>query len=117
MLDPKNRANKDVYQKVEAGRFKKCNGIVMNSIVRIHRNNWFDYDELKDGLQAYNLDDYEIYDALDYLESRKYIEVRESETREPVRLSDFELDEIEFKLSADGQLVGRAIKTDDGIDM
>ena len=102
---------------VSASTFTRTNGVVMRTIIMLFNIRWFKASELKAALANRDVEESDIYEALDYFEGQKYIEVREIATKEAVRLSDFYIDDVEFKLAPQGKLVALSIKKDDGIDL
>ena len=56
-------------------------------------------------------------DSIDYFEDRKYVEVRDRETKEVMRSADLDISDIEIRLTADGKLLGYQLISDDGIDL
>lgn len=117
VLDPNKREREEVYHQVQAKRFQNSNGIVVRTVSRMFKTRFFRFDELKVALSSYGLSEIEIYDALDYMEGKKYIEVREVSTKRNVRLSDMDVEDVEFKLTSEGTLVALSIISDPGIEI
>ena len=116
-LDPNKREREEVYHQVQAKRFITTNGIVLRTVGRMFKTRFFRFDELKVALSSYGLGEIEIYDSMDYLEGKKYIEVREVSTKRNVRLPDMEVAEVEFKLTSEGTLVALSIISDPGVEI
>ncbi len=108
---------KKAIEQMTANEFKRINGVVMRMIVLLFKVKWFRFDDLVIALTANKLSREEIYEALDYFESQEYIEVRELEGRQEVRLSDMDIEDVEIKLTGEGKKVAYSIRTDDGIDL
>lgn len=108
---------KKAMGQMTANEFKTINGTVMRMIILLFKIRWFTFREIETALMANKYDREDIYEALDYFESQGYIEVREIEGRQAVRLSDMDTDEIEMKLTGEGKKVAYSIKTDEGIDL
>jgi len=68
-------------------------------------------------LGAYHLDTNEICTCLDYFTDRNYIKSRCIEGKNEALISDYNLEELEFKLAADGRLVIMSYKQDAGIEV
>lgn len=102
---------------ISAADFKRTNGIVMRTIANVFSTRFFETYELEAALNSRNIDNVEINESLDYLEGKKYIEVRHIETKAPVRLCDMDKEDVEIKLSSEGKLIVLSIKQDDGIDI
>jgi hypothetical protein len=112
-----NMMKRKAIGQMTASEFKTINGTVMRMIILLFKTRWFTFREIITALTVNKYDKEEIYEALDYFESQGYIEVRDIEGRQEVRLSDMDEDEIEMKLTGEGKKVAYSIKTDDGIDL
>lgn len=109
---------KNDLQRDEGLDFCKNNGIVMRNIITLFRRGWFKYRDLLTSLDAYNLTREDVIDAVLYFDDREYIEGRDAKTRDTVRVCDAEdIQDLEFRLRADGVLIGKSILEDAGIDL
>ena len=102
---------------IDSVKFKSNNGVVLRTVARLFSNKWFKGAELQLALQAYNLDSNEICTCLDYFTDREYIKSRAVEGKGEAFISDCNLEELEFKLAADGRLVIMSYKQDAGIEV
>lgn len=112
-----DQVKRRAVDQVTASTFTRVNGLIMRTIIMLFNIRWFKASELKAAMANRDVGEDDICEALDYFEGQKYIEVREIATKEAVRLSDFYIDDVEFKLAPQGKLVALSIKKDDGIDL
>ena len=62
-------------------------------------------------------EDNDMHFSLDYLQQCGLIAVREIESKEPVEINDFDLDEVEARLTADGIKLLMCRKKDELIEI
>lgn len=107
----------DELANMEAEEFRKNNGTVIRTVMAAFKRGWFGIKDLTSTLSAYRLSLDDVMDSIDYFEDRKYVEVRDRETKEVMRSADLDISDIEIRLTADGKLLGYQLISDDGIDL
>lgn len=102
----------------EAKEFLRKNGVVMRIMLTLFPRGFFNIEELLGALAAYkdmSIDD--VLASIDYFADKGYIDVRHIETRETVLACDYDADEIEMRVRAEGVLIGKNIIEDIGIEL
>ena len=108
---------KNEMKNEEAKEFCENNGVVLRTMVTFFKRGFFRMRDLLNTLTDYNMSRDDVYFAVDYLEDRGYLDIRDAETKTHVRSCDAEdIDEIEMRLTADGKLLFYKITNDDGVD-
>lgn len=91
---------KKIMDEIAAKDFSELNGAVMRTIGTVFNSRWFKASDL---LVAFkDKDETDIYFSLDYLQQGGFIAVRSIESKEAVEIYDFDLDEVEVRLTNDG---------------
>lgn len=109
---------KNEIKEMDAEEFRKNNGIVLRAVIMQQPIGRFTFRQLCDMLSAYSsmtMDD--IRECVDYLEDRGYIETVDGDGFN-MKLCDFD-DEFDalLRLTAEGRLIGKGIKSDEAIDL
>lgn len=107
----------ELMDRVEAREFKKNNGIIMRTINLIFKTKWFKASELVAAVSGYGMQEGEVFDSLDYLEGKKFIQARDIASGRVVEVLDADSETTEVKLTSEGRLVTLGIVRDPGIDM
>ncbi len=108
---------RELRRKVQAGELAANNGTIMRTLGLLG----YDYKYLKlKGLLlalAGNMDRTALCSSVNYLADSGYLDVRCIPDKRPASISDMEPEELEVKLTPDGQHVQRCVKKDPLVDM
>jgi hypothetical protein len=97
----KNTANKrKVIDEIVANDFAKLNGAIVRAMGNIFHSTWFKACDLQ--VVFRDKAESDIYVSLDYLQQCGMIAVRHIGSKDAVDIADFDLDEVEVRLTADG---------------
>lgn len=106
---------KKIINEIEANDFSKQNGSVIRTIGTVFNTKWFDACDLK--VVFKDLEESDIYQTLDYLQQGSFIAVRNKESKDNVEVYDFDLDEIEIRLTNEGLKLLMIRKKDELIEI
>ena len=102
-----------LLRKIEAGAFIESNGRVLRTI-NILKEKYVRLSTIRYALPDIAVGD--ISKSVNFLEEEGYIHLRTVETKEAASISDFNIDELEAKLSGKGiRLLSGSIKDNDVI--
>lgn len=102
----------------EANEFCRKNGVVMRIILTLFPRGFFTMDELLNALAAYkDMTIEDVLSAVDYFADKGYIGVRLIANKESVLPCDYDADEFEMRVRAEGVLVGKNLTEDIGIEL
>lgn len=112
----RHAANKKrVIDEIVANDFAKQNGAVVRTMGNIFHSTWFKASDLL--VVFRDKEDADIYFSLDYLQQCGAISVRHMESKELVEINDFDLEEVEIRLTADGIKLLMVRKKDELIEI
>lgn len=95
-----------MIKKTRAVNFIENNGKVLRGINMLRT----DFNKLSSIRSALNFDNDDFADSVNYLIESEYIRIRHVDTKKPVELANYPMDEIEGKLTAKGiQLLAGAV--------
>lgn len=95
-----------MIKKAHAANFIENNGKVLRGINMLR----IDFNKLSSIRSALGFDSNDFADSVNYLIESEYIRIRHIDTKKPVELADYPMDEIEGKLTAKGiQLLAGAV--------
>lgn len=106
----------DALKSVTAGEFKKNNGLVVRAAALGFPYKWFNIDEVMNVINNRSTEK-EIEKSLCYLADEGYFKVRHQDSKETVDIADFEIEELEFRISAKGTRLCEFVVKDELIDM
>jgi hypothetical protein len=103
---------KEAIESVTAKEFKRNNGIVVRAAALGKPRSWFDLNDLRDIINN-RMSDEDIIKCLFYLTDEGYFKVRHCETNAAVDIADFDIEDLEFRLSSKGTRLFECIEKDD----
>jgi len=103
---------KEAIESVTAKEFKKNNGIVARAAVFGKPRSWFDLEDLRDIINN-RMSDEDIVKCLFYLTDEGYFKVRHVETKMEVDIADFEIEDLQFRISSKGTRLFESVEKDD----
>ncbi|MEG0769889.1 MAG: type VI secretion protein [Ruthenibacterium sp.] len=104
----------EMISRIKAGEFKSNNGEVLHAINILKG----DYVRLKSVVLALTqIERGAIHKSVNFLEEEQYIKLRCVGTHEPASISDFNMDELEAKLTGKGIRLSAGTLHDDCIEM
>jgi len=114
-MDRNTVNKKKVIDEIVANDFAKQNGAIVRTMGNIFHSTWFKASDLQ--VVFRDKDESDIYFSLDYLQQCGMIAARHIESKEPVEINDFDLDEMEIRLTADGIKLLMVRKKDELIEI
>jgi hypothetical protein len=114
-MDRDSINKRKVIDEIVANDFAKLNGAVVRTMGNIFHSAWFRASDLK--VVFKDKDEADIYFSLDYLQQSGAVSVRHIDTKESIEINDFDLNEVEIRLTADGIKLLMVRKKDELIDI
>jgi hypothetical protein len=114
-MDREMLNKRKVTDEIVANDFAKLNGAVIRTMGNVFHSTWFKASDLK--VVFRDKDEADIFFSLDYLQQCGAVAVRHIESKEHVEINDFDLDEVEIRLTADGIKLLMFRKKDELIDI
>lgn len=114
-----NKIKEKIMTEMAAADFIKNTGLIMRTINYIpeFKNKWFRLSELEMALSSRTIEKEKLYEALSYLEGKRYIQARDRDSKHPIEFMDIDEELVDLKLTADGMLIVKCITKDPGIEM
>ncbi|MPN59769.1 hypothetical protein SDC9_207491 [bioreactor metagenome] len=106
---------KKIMDEIVANDFAALNGSIIRIMGNVLGPGWQKGSDLMMAFR--DKEESELYFSLDYLQQCDAIAVRDAETKEPVEIYDFELEEIQIRLTADGIKLLMVRKKDELIEI
>ncbi|MEG0304344.1 MAG: type VI secretion protein [Oscillospiraceae bacterium] len=91
--------NKEILQRMEAGAFIENNGKVLRAINLI-KGKYIKLSQVRFALPTVAYDD--VFKSINFLSEEGYMHIRSVETKENANIADFNLEDLEGKLSGKG---------------
>ena len=107
---------KEAVENATAGEFVKNNGLVFRAVGFAKSISWFDVSELKDILKNRIAND-DLQESLIYLTDEGYLKVRVADTKQECDVCDFDIEDLEFRLSSKGKKFSNFVIKDDLISL
>ena len=104
-----------ILEEVETDNFARLNGAIIRTIAVIFHSGWENGQNIRAAFKDKQESD--IYSCLDYLQLCGAVKVRVSNTKDEVEINDFELDEVDIRLSDYGIKLYRGVKKDELIEI
>lgn len=111
----KQLSRKKVEDEIMTADFSKLNGAIIRTIGLIFHGSWEKASNVKYAFKEKS--DAEFRFSLDYLQLCGAIKVRVIDSTEEVEINDFDLDEVEIRLSAYGIKLWRGVQKDELIEI
>ncbi len=93
----------EMVKKIRANRFPRNNGAVLMCINLLNRHGYTALEQVKQGVQSWDVEKEEFLDGINFLSQAGYIETRSIEGKVPgADLADYEYREIEVRVSERG---------------
>ena len=105
---------KKILDEMVANDFARLNGKIMRTL-GVFARPWMKGNNLKDASEQE--DDSDIYSSLDYLQQCNLISVRVVGSTDPVEVYDFDIEELEFRVTADGVKLLMMKKKDELVEL
>ena len=107
--------NKETLNRMHRAAFVRNNGRVMRTMVLLERN----FKKLSEIIYALNVSvqEDECVKSLNYLYESGYIRLRRIKTRENADISDYDIDELEAKITQKGTLLMEGVITDELVEV
>lgn len=103
---------KEAIESVTATEFRKNNGIVVRAAALGKPRSWFDVNDLQVIINN-RMSEEDIAKCLFYMTDEGYFKVRHCETNAAVDIADFDIEDLEFRLSAKGTRLIECVEKDD----
>jgi Tol biopolymer transport system component len=114
-MERKSIDKKKLMEEIVANDFAKLNGVIIRSLGNILGPGWQRMSDLLIALRDKQQSD--IYFSLDYLQQLKAIDIREKETKEIVDIYDFDLEDVQIRLTPYGVKLLMVTAHDELIDI
>ncbi len=114
-MDKRHDEAKKVVDEIIANDFAKLNGAIIRTMGVIFHGAWEKADNLQLALK--DKPEGELYASLDYLQLCGAIKVRVIDTIDEVEINDFDLEEVEVRLSDFGMKLWMKRKSDELIEI
>jgi hypothetical protein len=115
MMQQKEINKKKLMDEIVANDFAKLNGAIVRTLGNILGAGW---QKATDLIIAFrDEDESAMYFSLEYLQQCGVIAVREIESQQPVEIYDFDLDDVQIRLTADGIKMLMCRKKDELIEI
>lgn len=107
--------NKETLNRMHRAAFVRNNGRVLRTMALLERN----FKRLSEIIYALevNISEEECVKSLNYLFESGYIRLRQIKTRENADISDFEIDELEAKITQKGTLLMEGVISDELVEV
>ena len=106
---------KRILEEVETDNFARLNGAIIRTMAVIFHSGWENGQNIRAAFK--DKPESDIYSCLDYLQICGAVKVREAASKDEVEINDFDLDEVEIRLSGYGIKLYRGVKKDELIEI
>ena len=107
--------DKETLNRMNRGRFIKNNGLVLRTMTVLERN----FKKLSEIIYALeiNVQEDESIKSLNYLYESGYIRLRQIKTKKEADISDFDIEELEAKITQKGTLLMEGVIVDELVEV